>query len=167
MSAWISYLFPFGSNSDSINMTIDPILTQSVIPMPPKAGPPILFPKGNCNKSPKGHVSGPARNAPDRGLNIKSVTASNIFIKREDIQSMRGKLRPTTPNSDPYVPPACEFKRRVTEEGVDNFFLKLKTRRSSTDLTVPKLIPIITVTQEIIMPSFDDVALEASKYQVL
>lgn len=90
--------------------------------------------------------TGPARNAPNNGQNIKELfeqkPASVIVLTDKEIQSVRSTLKKTEINSDPpsiVIPPIMMSLNNVFQQGNENYFESVKQRRLTAKLNIEKL----------------------------
>ncbi len=88
--------------------------------------------------------AGPARNAPDNGINVKELlkTAPPTcgLVSAEQVQEIKSALKPITPNK-PYVspkPPLIADFDRVFSMGIERYFDELKRRQNNLTAITPE-----------------------------
>lgn len=96
--------------------------------------------------------AGPARNAPDNGINVKELLKSAPptcgLVSAEQVQEIKSALKPITPNK-PYVspkPPLIADFDRVFSMGIDRYFDELKRRQNNP----PTIVPETTVEETVV-----------------
>ena len=132
MLAWIGNLFPWmASESSDNNQT--PMTPNSKIPVPPP------LPKK------KESFTGPARNAPAGGINIKVVFQQSpqvIVVTEDDIKKAIGGLRKTSINAQPPLREESPIEREsktIFATGNDKYFESVRKRREAAKLSPVKV----------------------------